>query len=204
MSMNTTFSPEQVKPLLDPLVSKITERAKRLAAELAADREDKNAANVLCRMAGMAEVYKIDDAGALTPPPAPLRFKTDEFVNMGLSDAVAKYLDARKASGTVEGPATLDEIYEGLLSGGYKFGGSTDNPSNHKRAMNIALTRNTAQIHKINENMFALRRWYGMRAPRKAASGPKEGGNDPEAVTDLELADEAETTSPAKPGAEHI
>jgi hypothetical protein len=206
MSTNTTFTPEQVKPLLEPLVSKIAERQKRLSAELAADHEEKNAANVLCRMAGMAEMYKLDGTvdGAPKPPPAPLKFKMDQFVNMDLSVAVAEYLEARKASGTVEGPASIDDIYEGLLSGGYKFGGSTENPANHKRAMNIALTRNTAQMHKINENTFGLRRWYGMRAPRKTTTSSKEGNENPAGAPEPIAGDEAETPSPGKPGADKI
>lgn len=177
MSTQSTFTPEQVKPLLEPLVAKIAERETRLAAELAADREDKNAANVLCRMAGQKEIYNIDTplgGASQTPAPTVLRFKVDRFVGMELSEAVMDYLDARKANGSMEGPATIDEIYDGLLSGGYKFGGTTENPANHKRAMNIALTRNTAQMHKINENTFALRRWYGMRAARKPLTSAQE------------------------------
>lgn len=178
MSTQPTFTPEQVKPLLEPLVAKITERTKRLAAELAADREEKTAANLLCRMAGQKELYNIEGGveAIAQPPPAALKFRLDQFVGLELSEAVAEYLEARKASGTMEGPATLDEIYDALLSGGFKFGGNTDNPANHKRAMNIALTRNTAQMHKINENTFALRRWYGMRAARKPATtiSPRE------------------------------
>lgn len=185
MSTPATFTPEQVKPLLEPLVAKITERANRLAAELAADREDKNAANVLCRMAGQKEIYALDASGAPVDSAAPgtaLRFKVDQFVGLELSEAVSQYLEARKANGSVEAPATIDEIYDALLSGGFKFGGNTDNPANHKRAMNIALTRNTAQMHKINENTFGLRRWYGMRAPRKMVAASSASGQSSSAA----------------------
>lgn len=204
MSTPTQFTPEQIKPLLDPLNAKITERAKRLAADLAADREDKNAANVLCKMAGMPELYKVDGPleGTGTPPPTPLKFRVDQFVGLELSEAVTAYLEARKASGTVEGPATIDEIYDGLLAGGYKFGGTTENPANHKRAMNIALTRNTAQMHKINENTFALRRWYGMRAARKMAPTSMGGlRTDSQPTAAQTVPDEDWTTPPAPDGA---
>jgi hypothetical protein len=193
MSTQTTFTPEQVRPLLDPLVVKISDREKRLAAELAADREDKNAANVLCRMAGLKELYDIEaplGTSSEKAAPASLRFKIDEFVGMELSEAVRAYLEARKATGTLEGPATIDEIYDGLLAGGYKFGGATENPANHKRAMNIALTRNTAQMHKINDTTFGLRRWYGMRAPRKSSSATTTTATTSSASTPENLDDD--------------
>jgi hypothetical protein len=201
MSSPLQFTPEQVKPLLDPLVAKINERSKRLADELAADRADKTNANALCLMAGLPGMYKLDGGadGQIAPSSQALKFKTDDFVGVGLSEAVAKYLEARKASGTMEGPATLDEIYEALLSGGFKFGGTTDNPSNHKRAMNIALTRNTAQIHKINENTFALRRWYGMRSPRKMAPALTAGRTGTLVPPPAEVMDLDEEPTPSAP-----
>jgi len=156
-------------------------------------------------MAGLPELYTVEAThGVLPPTPrAELKFRTDQFVGVGLSEAVAEYLEARKATGTMEAPATLDEIYDALISGGFKFGGATDNPSNHKRAMNIALTRNTAQIHKINDNTFALRKWYGMRASRKMAPTSMGGRSDtPIAPQDGDLATcEEQQTSASKPEA---
>lgn len=200
-------------PAIEALKAKVSaadEKKRPLLEQISAiDLEtvpDKQAANHLCKLAGIAPLYP--DAGTVTPtsglaapPKSALKFRIDQFVNKELSDAVSEYLEARKTTEGMEGPATIDEIYEGLLSGGYKFGGSTDNPSNHKRAMNIALTRNTAQMHKINDTTFALRRWYGLRAsPRKPAVATSGDYHDlSRSTVPLEAKLDGDPTPPAAP-----
>lgn len=53
-----------------------------------------------------------------------------------------------------------------------KFEGESD--SNNKRALKTALTRNTTYIAKISDDLWGLRKWYGMRAARKSVQAEQE------------------------------
>lgn len=152
---------------LEAIKEQIAAKEVRLLAELL---PLKNTANQLCKLAGVPDAYIIDGTDA---PAAggkkTLKFKEDQFFNKSLAGSVVAYMEAREEA-AMERPASVDDIYDALVSGGFKFEGSTGNPDNSKRALKIALTKNTAQFVKIGEK-FALKKWYGMRASRKAANG---------------------------------
>lgn len=98
----------------------------------------------------------------ILPPP---------FFNKELGEAVVEYLTLKK-TGDAPAPATIDEIYSALISGGYKFNGASD--SGNKGALKTSLTRNTAQMAKISDDLYGLRKWYGMRAARRPGNGEGE------------------------------
>jgi hypothetical protein len=146
---------------------------RQIAAEEATLGPLKATANQLCKLAGIPEIYSGFDGGPAAAPDQALRFRPDQFFNRNLADCVVEYLTARKDNGPKHGPwpASVSEIYDALISGGYKFQGTSD--ENNKRALNIALVRNTVQMAKISDGVFGLRKWYGMRAARK----PSENGD---------------------------
>lgn len=152
---------------IEALKQQISDKEAALHAELF---PLKTTVNQLCKLAGEPEVYVIDGptAGSSSGKKT-LKFKEDQFFNKPLASSVGTYLEARETLG-MERPASIDEIYEGLISGGFKFEGATGSEENQKRALKIALTKNTAQFVKIGEK-FGLKKWYGMRAPRKPNGG---------------------------------
>lgn len=134
--------------------------------------------NQLCKEAGVPPVYTISKPDAVAAEAGPrLKFRPDQFFNKELSQAAVEYLMAKKSadSSGAPTPATADEIYSALTAHGYSFTGTNEN--NNKTALKTALTRNTAQIAKINDELYGLRTWYGMRAKYKKSSDTS-GGDD--------------------------
>jgi hypothetical protein len=87
--------------------------------------------------------------------------------------------------------AAGDDIYAALVAGGFKFEGNTGTEDNQKRALKVALTKNTAQFVKIGEN-FGLRSWYKMRAPRNG----RKAGEETDSPGDSAPAEAGEATLP--------
>lgn len=142
----------------------------QLAAKEAELNPLKVTANELCKLAGLAPEYVIGAASvapATTSGPQRIALRPDQFFNKELGEAVVEYLTMKK-TGDAPAPATTDEIYSALISGGYKFNGSSD--SNNKNALKTSLTRNTVQMAKISDDLYGLRKWYGMRAARRGGA----------------------------------
>jgi len=171
----------------------MSERLSAAIEEIVAQIEAKEAelvplkvtVNHLCQTIGEAPRYAIDGTGAAPglPKRNVLSWKIDQFHNRPLAQCVTEYLEAREKAG-LEKPATVDDIYDALTKGGYKFEGTSGSEENTKRAIKISLTKNTAQFSKVGENLFGLKRWYGSRAPsRRPSNGSKttegdEAGNE--------------------------
>ncbi len=168
---------------LEHLKEEIATKEAQLLAELL---PLKTTANQLCKLAGLPEEYDLGTASPSGGKRQP-KFKEDQFFNKPLAGSVAAYLEAREEL-QLERPASIDEIYDALASGGYKFEGSTGNPDNSKRALKIALTKNTAQFVKIGEK-FALKKWYNIRGPRKSAN---DGESRPESADESGAAEPEE------------
>jgi hypothetical protein len=128
--------------------------------------------NQLCQLIGEPARYAIDGSGATGQPKRNiLNWKSDQFFNRPLATCVTEYMDARESAG-LERTASIDDIYEALSKGGYKFEGASGNDENTKRAIKISLTKNTAQFAKISENVFGLKKWYGgVRMPTRKPNG---------------------------------
>lgn len=166
--------------------SELAPLRQQLAAKEAEMTPLKITANELCKLAGLPPEFTVESGagGSATlassaPPASRLTIRADQFFNKELSEAVVEFLSARKTiNGDTPSPATVDEIYAALVSGGYKFNGASD--SNKKSALKTALTRNTTQMAKIADDLYGLRKWYGMRASRKSSNGETDtSGTDP-------------------------
>lgn len=150
---------DQLKVAIEALQAEIAQKEREIILPL------KQAANQLCKIMGEEMAYDLSDDSGSSPKSAKPTWKIDQFFNKGLSPSVVHILTWKKESGA-DGPMSVDEIYDSLIAGGFKFeGGGT--PDSQKRSLKINLVKNTAQFAKISENVFGLRTWYGMRAPRK-------------------------------------
>ena len=145
----------------------------------------KLAVNTLCKQLGQPDAYSNVVGGSGQPgSPLTLSWKLDQFYNRPLAGCVVDILEARKSRG-MEGPASIDDIYNALKQGGYKFEGTSGNEENTKRAIKIALTKNTAQFAKVKEDIFGLKKWYGGgRSPRKTTAKSENGNGESEAAED--------------------
>jgi len=154
----------------------------QLAAKDAEINPLREMANGLCKLANVPPVFVIkSEKGAAADSAASLKFRPDQFFHKDLSESAVEYLGAKKAADTSGDPtpATTDEIYAALIAHGYTFTGTSE-INNNKSALKTALTRNTSQVAKIKDDLYGLRKWYGMRAKYKtsSSSADDEGGQD--------------------------
>jgi hypothetical protein len=152
------------------IISAIAEIKSKIAAKEREILPLRITVNELCKIAGLPEEYPGADASGndrTTTATTSLNWRSDQFFGRPLATCVAEYFEARKKAG-MEGPATIDDIFEALQAGGFKFEGATGSEANTKRAIKISLTKNTAQFVKVKDDLFALKKWYSMRGPRKA------------------------------------
>lgn len=163
----------------------MSERLKAAIEEIEAQIKSKEAeiinplkitVNQLCQLVGEPARYQIDGTGAPGQPNTKtFNWRADQFFGRPLAQCVTEYLEARETAG-LERAASVDDIYEALSKGGYKFEGSSGNEENTKRAIKISLTKNTAQFAKIGDNLFGLKKWYpGAKSPRRT-NGKDEAG----------------------------
>ena len=141
--------------------------------------ETKRLINQLCKRAGMPPMYTDAELQARSGPG--LSIRSDQFYGQGLSTAIREILDMRKALN--RGAATLNEIYDALMEGGYKF--DTKNEDNSKRGLRISLTKNTSIFHKLPNGKFGLLEWY---PNAKAAKKRADDADDDASVEEQEEA----------------
>lgn len=159
---------ERIKAAIEEIEAQIKAKEAEIINPL------KIAINQLCQVIGEQARYSIDGTGAAGQPKNILNWKTDQFSFRPLAQCVTEYMEAREAAG-MERTANIDDIYEALSKGGFKFEGNSGNEENTKRAIKISLTKNTAQFAKISDNVFGLKKWYpGARVSRKPSNGKGE------------------------------
>jgi hypothetical protein len=173
--MFAIMSDNPIQTLIDGLVAQIEEMEKPT-------RPLKTAVNTLCEQAGLPPKY--GDQGEAGSLKSALTLRNDQFFNRPLATCVIEIMEMRKQKG-LEGATSIDEIFLALTKGGYKF--ETTGEDNTKRAIRISLAKNTAQFAKIGDDTFGLKKWYGMRAPRKKDNGDtgteeEEAESTPEVV----------------------
>lgn len=143
----------------------------------------KIAANTLSRRIPIPEPFpgaELGERGVGNPlATSKLNWRIDQFFNKPLATSVVDILTARKVAG-LDGPCTVDDLFESLKAGGFKFLGASGSDENTKRGIKIALTKNTAQFVKIGEDMFGLKSWYGASRgrPKKTKSEQSEAMDD--------------------------
>src|SRR5258708_4864464 len=108
--------------------------------------QHKTTINGMCVLANRAPMFA--DVGG-TSASAPLR--DDEFYGKPLATAVKDVFDRRKASGN--GAATVAEIYDMLVRGGFHF--ATKNSENAKRNLYQNLSKNS-KFHKLPNGSYGL------------------------------------------------
>lgn len=138
-----------------------------LQADLAAidkkAREIKGAINVLCKHAGIDELYPNLDAESATGAVATI--KADTFYGQTIGKAARAYLDMRKRSGL--GPATPRQIYEALVQGGLQF--ETKSETNALVSLRNTLRKRPHIFHRLPNNQYGLLAWYPNAKAQKAA-----------------------------------
>jgi hypothetical protein len=163
---------QAIQTAIEELMAQITAKEAEVAPL-------KIAVNTLCRQLGQPDAYSNVGGGpSQQGSPVTLSWKLDQFHRRPLATCVVEILETRKSRG-LEGPASIDEIYSALKEGGYQFEGTSGNEENTKRAIKIALTKNTAQFSKVKDDIFGLKKWYSGsgRSTRKSASVKSENGN---------------------------
>jgi hypothetical protein len=142
-------------------------------------RDTKKAVNALCRVAGKPAIYTdLDAEGRIVSA----QIRGDEYYGKPLATVVREILEKRHRLGI--GPASVDELYDDMLEGGYQFDGK--NPHNAKRSLRISLAKNTSTFHRLPNRKIGLREWY---------PGLKEAKSKPFAEAVEELAEEEEAAA---------
>ena len=134
-------------------ITKTIEDAKKVVAEKENELiEAQKLVNSLCKMAGKPPVYNVSDVSAITSYED---LKGDEYYGQPLATAITLILDGRKLAGY--GPATIRDIYEQLVRGGYLF--KTKNEANAMRGIRISM-RNNKKFHRLPNGQYCIKSWY--------------------------------------------
>jgi hypothetical protein len=134
---------EHIERTLEMVVTQIADLERQIG-------EKKKIANGLCQLMGRDALYL--DSGPNNHG-GPLR--PDEFYGRPLATVVQQVLERRRLSGL--GAATVPEIYETLVQGGFHF--NTKNAENAKRNLYQSLGKNM-KFHRLPNGSYGLSEWY--------------------------------------------
>lgn len=162
---------DHAQALIDQALAKLREVEAAIAPLRAQEVELRHTVNGICKLAGRdpmfenieTEVKNSFSQNSSAPSPALSRLRNlppDFFVGKALATAVRLILEMRKEGSGSTSPATIDEIYEVLVRGGYEFPGSKD-PDLQKRALAISLAKNTTTFRRLQSGLIGLVEWYG-------------------------------------------
>ncbi len=127
-------------------------------------RDKKRMVNDLCRLAGRDPLYSDADTGASGVVAS---IRSDEFYGKPLATVVRSVLEKRGAANL--GAASVAEIYDAMVQGGYEFKGKNDD--NNKRGLYISLGKNTSTFHKLPNGNYGLLEWYPTAKEKKDENG---------------------------------
>ena len=156
---------EHLKQTIADLQSELHEQERNVT-------ETKRLINQLCKRAELPPMYA--DAELEARNGVGLSIRSDQFYGQALSTAIREILEMRKALN--RGPASVNELYDDLIKGGYKF--DTKNEDNSKRGLRISLTKNTSIFHKLPNGGFGLLEWY----PNAKTAKKREDDADDDAL----------------------
>src|SRR5690349_21105008 len=111
--------------MTDHIQRTIADAQAKLREQERAVLESKRIINSLCKLAGAPEMYP--DAAEASSGPS-LSIRGDQFYGQPLASSIKAVLDLRRARN--DGPASVNQIYESLVAGGFKF--ETTNEENRK------------------------------------------------------------------------
>lgn len=154
----------------DHIQKTISDFESKLQAAQAEVGRLKRTVNDLCEMAGLAPRYAIAEPEATSPVLTEMR--ADQFYGRPMATVVREYLEMRERAGG-ERTATVSEIYDALVKGGFKFEASSE--KNAKDGLRISLAKNTAVFHKLPNGSWGLLDWYpnAKKKPAREDSGGK-------------------------------
>lgn len=139
------------------LVAKIEERMKPI-------RDDMRMVNILCGHAKLPPRFPDVETQRTG---GSQNFRRDQFFGKPLATVVREYLEIRGPSDRGGlGAATVNEIYDALIAGGYKP--ETSDEVNAKRGLRIALTKNSAAFYRVPGGAYGLLEWYPNAREQKA------------------------------------
>lgn len=164
--------------MADHIKQTIADLQAKLKEQEAAVLDSKRLINNLCKLAGMPEMYAEAELQAASGPS--LSIQSDQFYGQPLSTCIRQILEMRRA--LKQGPATVNDIYDSLAAGGFKF--ETKNEDNAKRGLRISLTKNTAIFHKLPNGKFGLLEWYPSAKAAKPKDETEEEGTESETGTE--------------------
>ncbi len=133
---------EKVEGAIEVALAQIAELEREAA-------EHKKTVNGLCKLLSRPPMFP--DVGSSTST----ILREDEFYGKPLATAVQEVLDRRKMSG--QGSATVNDIYDMLVRGGFHF--ATKNAENAKRNLYQNLGKNS-KFHKLPNGTYGLTEWY--------------------------------------------
>jgi len=153
----------------------------------------KRMANELAGMAGMSAIYAQVESNE-TPSISSIR--RDQWYGQPLATAIREFLEMRRAANI--GPATVNEIFDALTTGGFKF--ETKDDDNSKRGLRISLTKNTSIFHRLpDKKHYGLLEWYPDVKDKKVKAKDTNGDGGDVADDDAtDLDDDGESPEPVK------
>jgi hypothetical protein len=157
----------------------ITDLETRLQELEVESRKIKSAINCLCDVIGLPPKYQDVEEESKTTNVR----RADEYYGRPLATVVTEVLDKRNAQGL--GAATLDEIYDHLVAGGFDFTGKNDGIK--KRGLSISMSKNR-KFHRLPNDTWGLVSWY------PSAKEVKENGNKAAAQAEQEENESTEGT----------
>lgn len=149
---------------VEPLQLAIDQVLVRLRQQEAEVIETKKMVNGLRKMLGQPAMFTDLD---VQPDSGNGNYRRDQFYGQALAKVVREILVSRKAGG--QGPASVNEIYDSMIAGGYKF--ETANEDNSKRGLRISLSKNSTTFHKLPTGLWGLLEWYPNVKETKPAKG---------------------------------
>lgn len=155
--------------LIGPIIKGIDEMETRL-------RKEKRLVNDILERWELPARYPDVDRDAA---PSISSIRRDQFHGRPLATAAREYLAMRGASDRGGLGATgINEIYEALLQGGYKF--DTKNDLNAKRGLREALSKNSPVFRRVGD-AYGLTEWYpkGQRPERPKLKTKKTARKKP-------------------------
>lgn len=162
--------------MADYLLETIAHLQKKLRQEEDQVAQTKKTINSLCAEAGQPPMFAETEASGGSV----FAIRSDLFYGRPLATGIKEYLTLRKASNL--GAASVREIYDALVRGGYKF--ETTNEDNARRTLQISLSKNQA-FHRIPTGAWGLREWYPNAKIEKPANDAIEDEDGSEsAVTE--------------------
>jgi len=178
---NETGEDAMTKTLDDAITELMTE----ISAMESDVRKKKETVNTLCGVAQRPPAYVISSEESVLPT----KIRPDQFYGQPLASAVRTILEMRKQQNL--GAATVNEIHESLVAGGYQFQTKTEDVA--RASLRNSLSKNTVTFHKLPNGRFGLLSWYpNAKTPKSSASssgtaeadlGEFEGDTEEETAT---------------------